>query len=285
MEVEGGKTMECINKYFIEKGTLKDIREFDEDILKQKGIVYEVFRVVDGIPMFLENHLDRITNSLSILGKKMPYSREEIKKQIKNLIIKNDVKIGNIKLLYDSLSDEKNLIAYFIKHSYPTKEMYEEGIRTILYFGERENPNAKIINQSFREGVNEAIKTNNAYEAILINNEGYVTEGSRSNIFMVKGDTLITSPVKAVLPGVTRGTIIDLCEKNNIKVVEKEVRYDEIKDMDGLFMSGTSPKILPINFVNDYRFDSGKNIIVKNLIKIFDENMKKYINSNKEFYL
>ncbi len=277
--------MECINKYFIENGHLKDIKEFNEDILKQKGIVYEVFRVVDGIPMFLESHLNRIKNSLSILGKKMSYSEEEIKKQVKKLIIKNDVKIGNIKLLYDSLNNDKNLIVYFIKHNYPTKEMYEEGIRTILYFGERENPNAKIINQSFREGVNEAIKTNNAYEAILVNNEGYVTEGSRSNIFMIKGDTLITSPVKAVLPGVTRGTIIDLCKKNNIKVIEKEVRYDEIKDMDGLFMSGTSPKILPISFVNDYRFHSGKNIIVKKLIKIFDENMKKYINDNKEFYL
>lgn len=277
--------MECINKYFIENGYLKDIKEFNEDILKQKGIVYEVFRVVDGIPMFLESHLNRIKNSLSILGKKMPYSEEEIKKQVKKLIIKNDVKIGNIKLLYDSLNNDKNLIVYFIKHSYPTKEMYEEGIRTILYFGERENPNAKIINQSFREGVNEAIKTNNAYEAILVNNEGYVTEGSRSNIFMIKGDTLITSPIKAVLPGVTRGTIIDLCKKNNIKVIEKEVRYDEIKDMDGLFMSGTSPKILPISFVNDYSFNSGKNLIVKNLIKIFDENMKKYINNNKEFYL
>lgn len=277
--------MECINKYFIENGNLKEIIEFNEDILKQKGIVYEVFRVVDGIPMFLENHLNRITNSLSILGKKMPYSGEEIKKQIKNLIIKNDVKVGNIKLLHDSLSDKKNLIAYFIKHSYPTEEMYEEGIRTILYFGERENPNAKIINQSFRESVNEAIKTNNAYEAILVNNKGYLTEGSRSNIFMVKGDTLITSPVKEVLPGVTRGTIIDLCNKNNIKVIEKEVRYDEIKDMDGLFMSGTSPKILPINSVNDYNFNSGKNSIIENLIKIFNENMKKYINSNKEFYL
>lgn len=276
--------MECVSKYFIENGNLKESIEFNEDILKQKGIVYEVFRVVDGIPMFLENHLNRITNSLKIIGKEMPYSRDEIKKQIKNLIMKNEVKIGNIKLLYDSLNDDKNLIAYFIKHDYPAKEMYEEGIRAILYFGERENPNAKIINQSFRESVNEAIKNNNAYEAILVNNEGYITEGSRSNIFMIKGEILITSPVKAVLPGVTRGTIIELCNKNNIRVIEQEVRYDEIKEMDGLFMSGTSPKILPINFVNDYNLNSAKNPTIQRLIKIFDDNIEKYVKINEEFY-
>ena len=82
-----------------------------------------------------------------------------------------------------------------------------------LYFGERENPNAKIINLSFREKVNKKIREKNAYEAILVDRKGYITEGSKSNIFMIKDNMLLTSPVKAVLPGVTRGEIIDIAEE------------------------------------------------------------------------
>lgn len=276
--------MECIKKYFIRDSKLVETSLFNENILKQKGIVYEVFRVVDGIPMFLEKHINRMENSLKLLGKEMPYNYEEIRAQIKGLIKENDVKVGNIKLLYDSLNKEENLLAYFIEHSYPTEEMYKNGVKTILYFGERENPNAKIINTSFRQGVNEEINKKNAYEAILVNREGYITEGSRSNIFIVKNDIVYTSTVKTVLPGVTRGTIIELCNNNNIIVEEIDFKYTDLSNIDGIFMSGTSPKVLPINQVGDIKVDFSNESIISRIMDLFSTNMEKYIENNKKFY-
>ncbi|NRW83701.1 branched-subunit amino acid aminotransferase/4-amino-4-deoxychorismate lyase [Clostridium beijerinckii] len=153
------------------------------------------------------------------------------------------------------------------------------GVNTILYFGERENPNAKIINDTFRERVNKEIKDNNAYEAILVDSNGHITEGSRSNIFMVKGNKLLTSPVKAVLPGVTRGEIIDIANKVGVEVEEVEYKYSDIDKLDGMFISGTSPKILPIKTVNSINFNADNNLIRK-LMKEYDDEIEKYIKNH-----
>ncbi len=127
--------------------------------------------------------------------------------------------------------------------------MYSNGVKTILYFGERHNPNAKVIDNSFRGKVNEKIDASSSYEAILVNSKGYITEGSKSNIFMIKGDEIITAPVEGVLPGITRSEIIKACKELGLRVREENIHYEHIKNLDGLFISGTSPKVLPINEV------------------------------------
>jgi len=66
---------------------------------------------------------------------------------------------------------------------------------------------------------------------------------------MIKGDEVITAPVEGVLPGITRSEIIKSCEQLGLKVKEENIQYEHIKDLDGLFISGTSPKVLPINEV------------------------------------
>jgi branched-chain amino acid aminotransferase len=154
--------------------------------------------------------------------------------------------------------------------------MYENGVKTILYFGERDNPNAKIVNENFREKVNREIKENNAYEAILVDSNGYITEGSRSNIFMIKGNKLLTSPVKAVLPGITRGEVIALAERLKIEVEEIEYKYLDINKLDGMFISGTSPKVLPIKQVNDISLNVN-NAIIKRLMQEYDDEINEYI--------
>ena len=226
-------------------------------------IIYEVLRVINGKPIFLENHLERMKNSFELINEKFTLSYEEISMKIDNLIKTENKSEGNIKITYEVY--EKILRIFFIEHSYPSNEMYENGVKTILYFGERENPNAKIVNDNFREKVNNEIKDKNVYEAILVDKNGYITEGSKSNIFMVKDNELLTSPIKAVLPGVTRGEIIKIAEKLGIKIKEVEYKYSDIDKLDGMFISGTSPKVLPIKSVNNINLDSN-NIIIRKLM-------------------
>lgn len=148
--------------------------------------------------------------------------------------------------------------------------MYKEGVKTILYFGERENPNAKVINNSFRGAVNKEIKKNDAHEAILVDRNGYITEGSRSNIFLIKGSNVYTSKVEAVLPGVTRTEIIKVAKENSINIIEENIRYTDLEKFDVLFISGTSPNILPIRRVNGLEFDV-ENDLLRKLMRLFDE--------------
>jgi len=240
-------------------------------------IIYEVLRVIEGKPIFLENHFKRMQNSFELIGEKVSLIYDDISNKVYDLI-KNEKKLeGNIKITYEVYG--KILKIFFIEHSYPSSEMYESGVRTILYFGERENPNVKIVNENFREKINKEIKENNAYEAILVDSNGYITEGSKSNIFMVKGNKLLTSPVKAVLPGITRGEVLDLAQKLKIEVEEVEYKYLDINKLDGMFISGTSPKVLPVKLVNDISLDP-HNWIIRKLMVEYDDEVNKYIKAH-----
>lgn len=240
----------------------------------EEKVIYEVLRVIDGKPIFLEAHIKRMKNSFKLVGQEFPLKFEEIRAKIRELVKKENKTIGNIKITYGLNSRELKI--FFIPHSYPSDEMYEKGVKTIFYFGERSNPNAKIVNDDFRNKVNEEISRNNAYEAILVDRNGFITEGSKSNIFMVKGNELITSPAKAVLPGVTRGEIIELAHNIGVSVREEEYSYDDIDKLDGMFISGTSPKVLPINSVGEIKLNP-KNDVIKKLLDEYNSAMKKYI--------
>ena len=195
------------------------------------------------------------------------------------LIKANGIESGNIKLTFDVKTDTMKVFS--IKHNYPSEDLYKTGVRTIFFHGERINPNAKVVDSNFRAKVTEAINKADAFEAILVNNSGYITEGSKSNIFMIKEDILYTSPLEDVLPGVTRGRIIALAKSLGIKVEEKKINYKDIENFNAMFISGTSPKILPIATVDNIKLEIN-NKIMQLLIKEFNEEINKYIDKFKK---
>ena len=275
---------EAINSYFIINEERKGTELFNDNLTKDGKSLYEVIRVINGVPLFLENHLDRLYNSAKITNLIIGYGLEEINIVIRKLINYNDVHNGNVKIVfnYKENGEFNNFLAYFINHSYPTIEQYENGVPVIFYHGERSNPNAKVINLSFREQVDREIKKNNVYEAILVDRDGNITEGSKSNIFMVQGNEVLTAPMEAVLPGITRQTIIDLCMELGIKVSEKKINFNNIQQIDGLFISGTSPKVLPINKINETNFRSSSNKVILSIMEAYNSNIDNYVKVNKD---
>lgn len=272
---------ENFRKYFILNGEVKEDVYFNDNIITRGKSLYEVIRIINGYPLFLKRHMERLKNSAAVTDLKLWLNEEEIKKDIFKLIEVNKISIGNVKLIFNYYNSEINFMCYFIKHNYPDKECYETGVTTILYHGERNNPNAKVINMDFRRNVDVKIQQTSAFEAILVDNNGFITEGSRSNIFMIKGNKVYTAPIKAVLPGTTRDVIISLCKKLSYEVIEKEIHYKKINEFDALFISGTSPKVLPINKVDDMYFNSSKNSVVNNIMKCYDNDVREDIEKLK----
>lgn len=266
----------CTNAYFLFGEQLKSTSEFENYDSSRGKSLYEVIRISDGIPIFLMEHLTRLENSAKIMKYNLLITRDEIINGILKLINVNNAHEGNLKLIinYDN-SFKERFLAYFIPHMYPSIEDYEQGVKTITYHGERSNPNAKIIDSSFRENVNQEINKNKVYEAILVDRNGFVTEGSKSNIFMVKGDTVVTSKAMNVLQGITRQYIIKVCKKLNIAFEEENIHESDLKSLTGLFISGTSPKVLPIKSVDEYSYNSSKNSIINSIILGFDDELNK----------
>lgn len=272
---------EALLDKFIHNGGIYSTEEFNNIYQNSSPSIYEVIRIMDGIPLFLEEHYERFFNSSKILGLKLSISIDEIKSNIDKMITINDIENYNIKIVFNNLKEETiNQYYFFSSSNYPDEDMYREGIKTITYKAIRQNPNAKVLNNNLRDEVTRLLKETGSYEALLVNKQGEITEGSRSNTFFIKGSCVYTPPSEGVLLGITRQRIISLCLKNNIQIVEKTVLESELSTFDALFMSGTSPKVLPINSVNGISFSTHNELLVK-IKNIYNDEIKNYIDSHK----
>ena len=153
---------------------------------------------------------------------------------------------------------------------YPSAQQYADGVKTELFYGERKNPNIKMMDQELRDATDAAIREHGLYEVILVDRSGQITEGSRSNIFFIKNGEVYTSPLHQVLPGVTRGKIIEILTSKGITVHEEPISASDIGSFDAAFISGTSPKVLPIAAANDVTYDVNDSLL-RNLMGWYDE--------------
>lgn len=238
--------------------------------------IYEVIRVIEGRTIFLKEHFQRMNESIRLSGIKGSLNYEEFKNSAELLIKENSYKNLNIRVSY-YYDNKPFALFYFIESYYPSKEEFNEGVHTITVKMERENPNVKSFQKDLKDNVTRIIKEKNAFEAILINHDNTVSEGSKSNIFFVKGNKLITSPDSSVLLGVTRNKVISVCEENSIMVDKRIIGQDEIESFDGVFLTGTSNDVLPIKTIDQMVFNSSENEVVKKVSGLYLEEIRKEI--------
>jgi branched-chain amino acid aminotransferase len=132
-----------------------------------------------------------------------------------------------------------------------------------------------------REVVDTLLVEGDCYEIILENDDGYISEGSRSNLFFIRENTLFTSPVEDVLPGITRKKVIEIAESLGIELHERGVRRDELYHFEAMFLTGTSIKILPVLSVEKYRFDTNHPIL-RSLMESYDRCIESYIETESK---
>ena len=258
--------------------------ELPPDFIEQGTSLYEVLRVIQGVPLFLEQHLDRLKNSAQLTNMDLPLNDNEIRQRLQDLIDSNQVENGNIKLVinYSVAGKAADFYAYFVKHEYPSSEDYRQGVKTVLVNMERINPNAKVDRADYRKFIDEAKHKTGSYEALLVDREGKVSEGGRSNLFMVKGNVVYTAPAEKVLKGITRQMVLLACGNQGYQVVEKEISLEEMLNMDAIFISSTSPKVLPIGQVDDKIINSASNKIIQGIMAGYDDIIAEYIKNHKK---
>ncbi len=263
--------------FFIANTKLLPAEHFTEYFTPGPHYIYEVFRVIDSIPLFIEDHLERFFYTTRLAGADAGCEYAGLLNDIGTLISANNGGEGNIKIsIVPEKSGKQHLLIYFTPHQYPTPEQFERGVCVKLLVAERSNPNAKVMDVSLRVATDHIKQTDEVYEILLVDHDGFITEGSRSNVFFIRGDEVITPPIGSVLPGVTRKHLISICHENGIRLSEQTVSCKNLSRFDALFISGTSRKVLPVNRVDDLEFKID-NELIKRLSGLFNRHVEAYI--------
>jgi branched-chain amino acid aminotransferase len=257
-------------------GELTPSGVFNNSDVYEGDSVYEVIRMMGGAPLFFSDHMDRLIYSVEHHGRKMLSTADGMANDLLLLRKNAGVKEANLKIVFNYKDEGTTYLLYFIEAMYPTAKQYREGVPVILFNAERDNPGVKVINHRLRSAIYHQLISDNAYEAFLVDADGYITEGSRSNAFFVKGEELFTAPDDKVLGGITRKHILDLCRQNSIRVNMECIRADEIGEFDSVFMTGTSPMVLPVNAIGALAFRTDNQVIAR-VSELFSARVKESI--------
>ncbi|MDC1208844.1 branched-chain amino acid transaminase [Litorivicinus sp.] len=233
------------------------------------------YQTGEGAAIFrLHDHTRRLFDSAKILGMAMPYSKEEINAAQMAAVASNDLDHAYIRPMVFYGSEGMGLradglkthvmIAAWAWGSYMGEENIQRGIkvRTSSYTRHHVNitmtkakANGNYMNSML--ALQEALASG-ADEALLLDPEGYVAEGSGENIFIVRDGVLYTPELNSCLDGITRKTIFRLAKDNGIDVVEKRITRDEVLIADEAFFTGTAAEVTPIRELDGRPIGIGK---------------------------
>jgi branched-chain amino acid aminotransferase len=221
----------------------------------------------------LKEHVDRLFGSAHIVSIKIPFTKEEISSAILETFRINKLKEGYIRPIVFVGDGEMGIyvkkvvvrvaIAVWSWGAYLGDEGLAKGIRAKVSSFSRLHVNSQMTKAKVCGNYVNSILAKREIiaagydEAILLDNEGYVSEASGENIFMVKNGTIKTSPLTSILPGITRDSVITIAKDKKYPIIEERFTRDELYLADEAFFSGTAAEITPIREVDDRQIGPG----------------------------
>ncbi len=234
------------------------IHPMDLGLIRGFGI-FDFLRTTGYSPLFLEHYLDRFIASAEKTHLPLTYSREQLRAIISELIEKNDLLNGGIRmLLTGGLSEnhfspaEGKLFIFAEALSMPAEEKYQKGVKLLTLEYVRPIADIKTTNYTLPVWHSVNWKRTGA-EDVLYHWNGVVSESSRSNFFIVKNGVLHT-PDQHILMGITRKQILKIAGN----VVIRPITLEEIWDADEAFISSTTKILLPVTQLDDRKIGNGK---------------------------
>ena len=228
--------------------------------------VYEALRVLKRHVVHLDDHINRLYNSANSIH--LPLPVVDWKNEINKLIEKDNIEDCTMRILVVGTDTPTWFITWTKLLTYPDS-YYKEGVDVITYSGERFLPQSKTGNLLVNFLSREEAKRNNAFEALLVDRLGKILEGSRSNFYVLKGDTIKTAPDEKVLDGITRISVLRAGRELGYKIDFTSPSPEEIWKSDAIFISSTSMGAMPIRSVDGKKcpFDSDKVAAICSLVR------------------
>ncbi len=247
--------------------------------------VYEVIRVIEGIPLYFKEHVERLFKSLSLIQAQTNLSKEDLLTGIESLVTETAILNNNVRLeIGIDQQGASTWVLFWVKSQYPVKAVYELGVKTITSRVTRENPHAKIYRKQYVETINALKQQTGAYEVILIKDDGTVTEGSRSNLFFILDGKLYSATEVDVLMGITRQKLIAMLNHMSIELLEMDIPLNTINKFEACFITGTSIHLLPVMAIDDLLFNSANHPMFIKLETAFEKIVKDDLEHTRRLY-
>lgn len=241
-------------------GVFEGIRAYETD----KGT--EIFRLTD--------HINRLYNSAKIFMMDIPWDKPTVIEACKETIRKNDLKSGYIRPIVFYGSEAMGIstrtlgvhmaIAAWPWGAYLGADGMEKGINVKVSSFTRHHVNVTMCRAkavaSYANSIlaNREATTSGFDEALLLDVEGFVSEGSGENVFIVQKGKLFTPDLASCLDGITRDTVITLARESGLEVIEKRITRDEVYCADEAFFTGTAAEITPIRSLDGRVIGEGR---------------------------
>ncbi len=231
---------------------------FDSGLMQGVGL-FETMRAYDGQVFRLDRHLARLINSARALGWAVIPDEDELRDNVEQVVgatehedarVRLTVTTGSLRIT-DSEQPELTIIATASAGARYPDECYKKGV-TVLFSPYRQasgDPTAghKTVSYFGRLAALRAAHQAAAFEALWFTYEGYLAEGSISNVFIVRNGVLLTPPLETpVLPGITRATVIELAGQEGIELREEPISGEDLLAADEVFLTNSLMEIVPV---------------------------------------
>lgn len=261
--------IEGVMDYIIVNGEIEPLGDQLEQMDFGVAPIYEVIRVCKGHPLFMDEHLERMAQSAKLRGYDLAGKFDQIRENLITLIERNRVEDNNIRI---TIGHEGTLMAMFcVKSYYPPASLYASGVKTTLLNRERKNPHAKVVNYDLAAEVEKIKRATGIFEALLVDDNGRITEGSKSNVFFIENRKVVSAKSGAILQGITRLKLLELLDEMDIAFVERNVELEDLKDFQGCFLTGTSINVLPVCAIDEIAFDVEGHDLLNRIVEGFKD--------------
>lgn len=245
-----------IGPWFSQDGTLRPVSEAVvplDDLAFAYGFgVYETLKVRAGRVYFADLHEDRLWHSARILGLDHRWVSGDFARFVTELVAANQVVDANLKalLIGGATAESARLSILALNPLFPDRASYHKGATALTWPGERVYPQAKSLNMLVSYRAYREAQRAGAYDALLVNRQGQITEGTRTNFFVTDGTGLATAPAADVLTGVTQLTVRQVVKDLGLALEERPLPLSELGTWQGAFLTSTSTKIMPLRQID-----------------------------------
>jgi branched-subunit amino acid aminotransferase/4-amino-4-deoxychorismate lyase len=210
--------------------------------------LYETLKLVGGVPVFFEEHLKRLESGIEALGMQRPCTVADLAEQICRLAEASDIPEGACRVLVTAGSPEgkPNLLIKVEVRVFPDRPL-----RVVAFRGVRVSAQFKAMTVMQSYLAQQAALKAGADDAILVDDEGRIFEGATSNVFILRGGGMATTPAEgAILPGVMRAEVEKVAREADIPVVEAYARVAELRSDDGMILTSSVRGIVAVESVD-----------------------------------